>query len=73
MCVINRTMHVIEKRILSCFDKANYFLVLVDREAGDTITQVKLQKLIYFAQGVSLALLDRPLFNRPLSKLYFCW
>ncbi|MCC8398620.1 MAG: DUF4065 domain-containing protein [Rickettsia endosymbiont of Labidopullus appendiculatus] len=56
-----------EKRILSCFDVANYFLVLVDREAGDTITQLKLQKLIYFAQGISLALLDRPLFNEEIE------
>ncbi|MFU7502447.1 MAG: Panacea domain-containing protein [Candidatus Tisiphia sp.] len=42
-------------------------MVLVDREAGDTITQLKLQKLIYFAQGVSLALLDRPLFNEEIE------
>ncbi|MCC8399739.1 MAG: DUF4065 domain-containing protein [Rickettsia endosymbiont of Platyusa sonomae] len=56
-----------EKRILSCFDVANYFLVLVDREAGDTITQLKLQKLIYFAQGISLALLDKPLFNEEIE------
>lgn len=33
-------------KTISCFDVANYFLVLVDREAGDTITQLKLQKLI---------------------------
>jgi len=52
---------------LSCFDVANYFLVLVDREAGDTITQLKLQKLVYFAQGVSLALLSKPLFNEPIE------
>jgi uncharacterized phage-associated protein len=45
---------ILERRILSCFDVANYFFVLVDREAGDTITQLKLQKLIYFAQGVML-------------------
>ena len=55
------------KRILSCLDVANYFLVLVDRKAGDSITQAKLEKLIYFAQGVSLALLDRPLFNEEIE------
>lgn len=33
-------------KTISYFDVANYFLVLVDREAGDTITQLKLQKLI---------------------------
>ncbi len=27
-------------KVLSCFDVANYFLVLVDREAGDSITHV---------------------------------
>ncbi|WP_341754533.1 Panacea domain-containing protein [Candidatus Tisiphia endosymbiont of Dioctria rufipes] len=58
---------ILEKKILSCFDVANYFLVLVDREAGDTITQLKLQKLIYFAQGVSLALLDKPLFTEEIE------
>ncbi|WP_371219570.1 Panacea domain-containing protein [Orientia tsutsugamushi] len=41
---------------MSCFDVASYFLVLVDREAGDVITQLKLQKLVYFIQGVHLAL-----------------
>ncbi|WP_341750164.1 Panacea domain-containing protein [Candidatus Tisiphia endosymbiont of Sialis lutaria] len=65
---INKTMQTITgKRILSCLDVANYFLVLVDREAGDTITQLKLQKLIYLAQGVSLSLLDRPLFNEEIE------
>lgn len=55
------------KVTLSCLDIANYFLVLVDREAGDTITQLKLQKLIYFAQGVSLALLEKPLFQEAIE------
>ncbi|WP_425362776.1 Panacea domain-containing protein [Candidatus Tisiphia endosymbiont of Hybos culiciformis] len=54
-------------KILSCLDIANYFLVLVDRKAGDTITQLKLQKLIYFAQGISLALFDRPLFAEEIE------
>lgn len=52
---------------LSCLDVANYFLVLVDREAGDTLTQLKLQKLIYFAQGISLALLKKPLFDEAIE------
>lgn len=49
--------------MLTCQDVADYFLILVDRNAGDSITQLKLQKLIYFAQGISLALLNKPLFN----------
>ncbi len=52
-------------KTISCFDVANYFLVLVDREAGDTITQLKLQKLIYFAQGIHLALFNLLGFNSP--------
>ncbi|MCC8461835.1 MAG: hypothetical protein LN546_01290 [Rickettsia endosymbiont of Ecitomorpha arachnoides] len=46
-----------KEQTLSCFDVANYFLVLVDREAGDIISQLKLQKLVYFAQGIHLALI----------------
>ncbi|HJD56401.1 MAG TPA: DUF4065 domain-containing protein [Rickettsia endosymbiont of Pyrocoelia pectoralis] len=57
----------LKEKALSCFDVANYFLVLVDREAGDTITQLKLQKLIYFAQGVHLALFDKPLFEEEIE------
>lgn len=54
-------------KVLSCFDVANYFLVLVDREAGDSITQLKLQKLIYFAQGIHLALFDKALFEEEIK------
>lgn len=55
------------EKTISCFDVANYFLVLVDREAGDTITQLKLQKLIYFAQGVHLALFNKPFFEEEIE------
>ncbi|WP_395476457.1 Panacea domain-containing protein [Rickettsia endosymbiont of Pantilius tunicatus] len=54
-------------KTISCFDVANYFLVLVDREAGDTITQLKLQKLIYFAQGIHLALFNKPFFEEEIE------
>ncbi|SPM44504.1 Uncharacterised protein [Orientia tsutsugamushi] len=53
--------------LLSCFDIANYFLILVNTEAGDIITQLKLQKLVYFAQGVHLALFDKPLFKEDIE------
>ena len=33
----------------SALDVANYFLCRVDREAGDTISLLKLQKLGYYA------------------------
>lgn len=48
---------------LTCFDIADYFLSLVDEDSGDFISNLKLQKLVYYAQGFSLAIHDRPLFG----------
>lgn len=42
---------------------ADWFRGAVDRSAGDAITHLKLQKLVYYAQAWSLALLGRPLFS----------
>lgn len=42
---------------------ADYFLCLVDRDAGDTISNLKLQKLVYYAQAWSLALRGAPAFG----------
>ena len=47
---------------LSCDTVADYFLLQVDALAGDTISNLKLQKLCYYAQAWSLALDDQPLF-----------
>lgn len=44
-------------------DIANWFLASVDRESGDNITPLKLQKLTYYAQAWSLALLGEELFS----------
>lgn len=48
---------------LSCHVVADYFLVHVDAQAGDTISNLKLQKLCYYAQAWSLALTGHPLFG----------
>ncbi|HEY4776652.1 MAG TPA: type II toxin-antitoxin system antitoxin SocA domain-containing protein [Candidatus Acidoferrales bacterium] len=48
--------------MLSCFDVARYFLALVDEDAGDSLSNLKIQKLVYYAQGFHLALFDEPLF-----------
>jgi len=48
---------------LSAQDVANYFLSLPDEEAGDSISNLKLQKLCYYAQGFHLAFFDKPLFD----------
>ena len=47
---------------LNCYQVAQYFLAQMDEEAGDLISNLKLQKLVYYAQGFALALLGRPLF-----------
>lgn len=47
----------------SIFDVANYFLKIVDRDSGSTITPLKLQKILYYAQGYYLAKNNKPLFD----------
>jgi uncharacterized phage-associated protein len=42
---------------------AKYFLTLGDEEAGDLLSNLKLQKLCYYAQGFHLALFGKPLFE----------
>ena len=46
-------------------DVAKYFLS-VEGDEGE-ISNLKLQKLVYYAQGFSLALLDEPLFDEPIE------
>ena len=53
--------------MLNCHDVARYFLALNDDGAGDLISNLKLQKLMYYAQGFCLALYDRPLFSERIE------
>ncbi|NEP40401.1 MAG: SocA family protein [Okeania sp. SIO2H7] len=53
--------------MLNCFDVAKYFLAQQDETAGDLISNLKLQKLVYYAQGFYLAISDRPLFSEPIK------
>lgn len=48
-------------------DVAKWILASVDRAAGDSITHLKLQKLVYYAQAWSLALRGKPLFDEDLQ------
>lgn len=45
---------------------AEYFLCLTDSDVGDLISNLKLQKLVYYAQGFHLAMYDKVLFDEPI-------
>jgi uncharacterized phage-associated protein len=47
----------------SACDIANYFLWKAQDENQELLSNMKLQKLIYYAQGLHLALYDFPLFD----------
>jgi uncharacterized phage-associated protein len=53
--------------LLSCHTVADYFLLRVDIQAGDTISNLKLQKLCYYAQAWCLALRGRALFSERIE------
>ena len=44
-------------------DIAKYFLAKGMESDGNDLSNLKLQKLLYYAQGFHLALFDRPLFK----------
>jgi uncharacterized phage-associated protein len=48
---------------------ANWFIARAnsDEEFGDNITNLKLQKLVYYAQGFNLAWYGEPLFDEPIE------
>lgn len=56
-----------KKKKLSCYDIADYFLAQMDEDAGDLISNLKLQKLVYYAQGFHLALYNKPLFTEKIE------
>ena len=51
-----------KKQTVSANDAADWFLNRVDREAGESITHLALQKLLFFAQAWYLANKGEPLF-----------
>lgn len=46
---------------------AKYILTLSDEDEGDLISNLKLQKLLYYCQGFSLAITGKPLFQAQLK------
>ncbi|MDR0548270.1 MAG: DUF4065 domain-containing protein [Deltaproteobacteria bacterium] len=50
------------------YDIADYLITLCSsKDQSDVITHLKLQKLIYYSQGLSLNVLERPLFNNHIE------
>lgn len=48
---------------VNIFDVANYFLARVESDSGSLMTPLRLQKLVYYAQAWSLAILGEKLFE----------
>jgi uncharacterized phage-associated protein len=58
--------------MITCFDIASYFLDLAnDDDYRDLISNMKLQKLVYYAQGFYLAKYNQPLFNSAIEAWSF--
>jgi len=53
--------------MLTANNVARYFLSLADDDAGDLISNFKLQKLVYYAQGFHLAIYNEPLFGEDIE------
>lgn len=56
-----------EKLMTTASNVANTFILLDDRNDGDGLTNLKLQKLAYYAQGFYLAIFDTPLFDETIE------
>lgn len=53
--------------MLTAKNIAEYFLSLVDDDAEDLMSNLKIQKLVYYAQGFHLALYGELLFPEPIE------
>ncbi len=47
----------------SAYDIANYFIYKAKKDDQELISPLKLQKLVYYAQGLHLALYGKPIFK----------
>jgi len=52
--------------MLTTTQVADYFLKKTHPEFGDAISNLKLQKMVYYAQGFHLALYGKPLFDEEI-------
>ncbi len=56
-----------DKTAYTAGDVASWFLQQVDRDSGESITHLKLQKLVFYADAWSLALKNRELVAEPFQ------
>lgn len=49
--------------VLKALDVAKYVLSLTDEKSGNTISNLGLQKLLYYVQGYYIACFNKPLFE----------
>ena len=71
-----------KKSLINASNVAEYFLSLTEPEAGDIMSNLKLQKLVYYAQGYHLALFNKEFFSDEIEawehgpvvpQLYHCY
>ena len=55
------------KNSISCHHVADFFLLQMDQNAGDIISNLKLQKLCYYAQAWHAAITGDPLFGEKVK------
>jgi uncharacterized phage-associated protein len=53
---MGRERNIRRKKMASVYEIAKSFLLLDDKNDGEGITNLKLQKLVYYAQGFHLGL-----------------
>ncbi len=53
--------------IYKALDVANWFIDQFDKESGDVVTHLKLQKLLYYSECWCQLLLDRELFSEKIE------
>ena len=53
--------------MINAWNITDFFLSLCEPEAGDTISNLKMQKLLYYAQGFHLALYNESLFPEKIK------
>jgi len=52
---------LVNENMININQLADYFIVSIDRDSGESLTNLKLQKLAYYSQAWHIAIYDSPL------------